>query len=116
MAAQCVSNSFASAPAAAPSGQVYCKNLFGNVGRNQIVGPSLFDFDFSVFKNLKITERISTQFRVEMFNVLNHPSFFVPFANEAIFNTNGSLVPNAGKIDTTSTDSRQIQFGMKVVF
>jgi Carboxypeptidase regulatory-like domain len=115
-AAQCVPNSFASAPAAAPSGQVYCKNLMGNLGRNQIIGPSLFDFDFSVFKNVKITERIATQFRVEMFNVLNHPSFFVPFSNEYLFNTSGSLVPNAGKIDQTATDSRQIQFGMKIVF
>lgn len=122
MTAQCVANDsiaktgFYLAPNAAPAGQVYCKNLFGNVGRNQIIGPSLFDFDFSVFKNLKITERINTQFRVEMFNVLNHPSFFVPFANEAIFNTNGSPVSNAGKIDTTASDSRQIQFGMKIVF
>jgi hypothetical protein len=115
-AGQCVQNSFASAPAAAPAGQIYCQNLFGNLGRNQIDGPGLFDFDFSVFKNLKITERINTQFRVEMFNVLNHPSFFVPFTNETIFNVNGSTFPNAGKIDTTSTDSRQIQFGMKIVF
>ena len=90
------------------------------------MGPSLFDFDFSVFKNFKITERVSTQFRVEMFNVLNHPGFFVPFTNEALFNaipvgnskfnTSGSPVPNAGKIDTTSTDSRQIQFGLKIAF
>jgi hypothetical protein len=116
MSAQCVPNSFASAATPAPAGQVYCKNLFGNVGRNQIVGPGLFDFDFSIFKNLKIAERINTQFRVEMFNILNHPSFFVPFGNEALFNTNGSTVSNAGKIDTTSTDSRQIQFGMKIVF
>ncbi|MBZ5643123.1 MAG: TonB-dependent receptor [Acidobacteriia bacterium] len=126
MAAQCISGSFSAAPVAAPSGQVYCQNLFGNVGRNQIVGPGLFDFDFSVFKNFKITERVSTQFRVEMFNVLNHPGFFVPFTNEALFNaipvgnskfnTSGSPVPNAGKIDTTSTDSRQIQFGLKIAF
>jgi hypothetical protein len=64
----------------------------------------------------RATERFATQFRVEMFNILNHPSFFVPFGNEAIFNTNGSTVSNAGKIDMTSTDSRQIQFGLKIVF
>jgi hypothetical protein len=116
MAAQCTANSFSSAGPAAPSGQVYCANLFGNVGRNQIVGPHLFDFDFSVFKNLRVTERISTQFRVELFNVFNHPSFLVPVNNEAIFNTNGSAFPNAGIIDTTSTDSREIQFGLKINF
>jgi len=91
-----------------------CANLFGNLGRNQIVGPGLFDLDFSIFKNLRVTERISTQFRVEMFNVLNHPSFFVPFNNEALFNANGSPISSGGVIDTTSTDPRQIQFGMKI--
>ena len=113
MAAQCTTNSFPNA-AAAPAGQVYCANLFGNLGRNQIVGPGLFDLDFSIFKNLRVTERISTQFRVEMFNVLNHPSFFVPFSNEALFNANGSPISSGGVIDTTSTDPRQIQFGMKI--
>jgi hypothetical protein len=113
MAGQCTSQSFAGAPAP-PSGQVYCANLIGNVGRNQIVGPGLFDLDFSVFKNVRVTERISTQFRVEMFNVLNHPSFFVPFTNSALFDTNGSALPSGGVIDTASTDPRQIQFGMKI--
>ena len=113
MAAQCTANSFPNA-APAPTGQVYCANLFGNLGRNQIVGPRLFDLDFSVFKNFRITERISTQFRVEMFNVLNHPSFFVPFDNEALLNTNGSAISSGGVIDTTSTDPRQIQFGLKI--
>jgi len=113
MAGQCTTNSFPNA-APAPSGQVYCANLIGNVGRNQIVGPGLFDLDFSVFKNLRVTERISTQFRVEMFNVLNHPSFFVPFDNEALFNKNGSAISSGGVLDTTSTDPRQIQFGMKI--
>jgi hypothetical protein len=80
------------------------------------VGPNLFDLDFSVFKNLRVTERITTQFRVEMFNVLNHPSFLVPVDNEALFNTNGAGMSNAGVIDSTSTDSRQIQVGLKINF
>ncbi len=116
LAAQCDPGSFASAPAPAPSGQVYCENLIGNLGRNQIVGPGLFDMDFSIFKNVRVNERITTQFRVEMFNVLNHPSFLPPLDNEAVLNSNGSVANNAGVIDTTSTDPRQIQFGLKVNF
>jgi TonB dependent receptor len=92
------------------------QNLIGNLGRNSILGPNLFDLDFSVFKNLRITERISTQFRVEMFNVLNHPNFLPPLNNEAILNTGGTPPINAGVIDATSTDPRQIQFGMKINF
>ncbi len=115
MAAQCDPNSFGGLTP--PSGQVFCQNLIGNLGRNQIVGPGLFDLDFSIFKNFRVTERISTQFRVEMFNVLNHPSFLPPLDNEAVINSsNGAAANNAGVIDATSTDPRQIQFGLKVNF
>jgi Carboxypeptidase regulatory-like domain/TonB dependent receptor len=120
MAAQCTPTTPAtaySAPAKpAPVGQVYCPNAIGNLGRNQIVGPGLFDMDFSVFKNFRINERITTQFRVEMFNVLNHPSFLPPLNNEAIFNLNGSVANNAAVVDTTADDPRQIQFGVKINF
>jgi hypothetical protein len=115
MASQCDPNSFGGLTP--PSGQVFCQNLIGNLGRNQIVGPSLFDMDFSIFKNFRVTERISTQFRVEIFNVLNHPSFLPPLANEAVLNSaNGTVPGNAGVVDTTSTDPRQIQFGLKINF
>jgi Carboxypeptidase regulatory-like domain/TonB dependent receptor len=44
---------------------------YGNYARNSIFGPGLEDVDLSVFKNTPITERINTQFRVEMFNLFN---------------------------------------------
>jgi hypothetical protein len=45
---------------------------YGNYQRNSIFGPGLEDVDLSLFKNTHITERINTQFRVEMFNLFNH--------------------------------------------
>jgi hypothetical protein len=45
---------------------------FGNEKRNQFYGPGFSDVDFSIFKNTPITERIGTQFRIEMFNIFNH--------------------------------------------
>ena len=68
-------NTFPNAPTPAPAGEVYCANLLGSLGRNQIVGPGVVDADFSLCKNMRISERFSTQFRVEMFNVLSHPNF-----------------------------------------
>jgi outer membrane receptor protein involved in Fe transport len=121
-ASQC--NAFPNATTPAPAGQVYCANLLGNLGRNQIAGPGLVDVDFSVFKNVRLTERLSAQFRVEMFNVLNHPNFLVPVNNAVLFN-GGSLSGgldgstsglSASKIDSTSVDSREIQFGLKINF
>jgi hypothetical protein len=118
-ASLCNTNQFSGAATPAPAGTVYCGNLFGNAGRNQIVGPGLLDFDVSIFKNIPIPqfgESFLLQFRVEMFNVLNHPNFLPPLDNNYIFNANGSPVSGAGAIDSTSTTSRQIQFGLKVLW
>jgi hypothetical protein len=47
-------------------------NQFGTTRRNQLYNPGYEDVDFSVFKDGQITERVSAQFRVEMFNLLDH--------------------------------------------
>ena len=96
-----------------------CANLIGNGGRNSIRGPGLFDLDFSVFKNnyvRRISETFNAQFRAEMFNITNRANFLSPTANAAIFNTNGAAVGGAGSINGTSTTSRQVQFGLKVIW
>lgn len=51
---------------------------YGNSHRNDLHGPGFSDVDFSVFKNTKITERINTQFRVEMFNLFNRLNLASP--------------------------------------
>lgn len=117
-AALCNTTVFAAA-AAAPAGYVNCGNLFGNAGRNELVGPGLLDLDFSLFKNIpirRISETFNLQLRAELFNVLNHPNFMSPLDNNTLFNADGSVVPNAGAIDSTATDARQIQFGVRLVW
>lgn len=57
---------------------------------------------------------MNAQFRLEFFNVLNHPNFAAPAS--IIYDSNGNLVSNVGKITATSTPSRQIQLGLKLVF
>lgn len=51
------------------------QGTFGNMGRNIFRGPGFVDWDFSVSKVWKLNERLSFQFRGELFNLLNHPSF-----------------------------------------
>jgi hypothetical protein len=51
---------------------------FGDTKRNGYVGPGYGDVDFSVFKNTKITERVNTQLRIEMFNLFNRTNFAPP--------------------------------------
>jgi hypothetical protein len=96
-----------------------CMNLFGNAGRNTVVGPGLLNVDFSVFKNNYVeTNRgnLNIQFRAEFFNILNHANFQSPIHNSTLFNQNGSPVSGAGAIDATSTAARQIQLSLKVIW
>ena len=47
----------------------------GTVGRNSLRGPAFFQFDLSGMKNFAITERVTMQFRADIFNIFNHPNF-----------------------------------------
>ena len=50
----------------------------GNLGRNNLVGPGYVETDLGVMKETRITERVSLQFRAELFNLFNHPNFNYP--------------------------------------
>jgi hypothetical protein len=86
---------------------------FGNLGRGVLNGPTLTNLDLSLFKNLAVRERATLQFRSEFFNVLNHANFASP--NPIVF-ANGVVSSSAGLITSTVTTSRQIQFGLKLIF
>jgi len=87
---------------------------FGNLGRNVVIGPGFYNIDFSILKNTRLSDRISAQFRAELFDLLNHPNFGQP----------GNVVgtPIFGHITSTrfptgeSGSSRQVQLGVKLVF
>jgi hypothetical protein len=107
-----------------------CFNLRGNAGRNSLTGPGVTSWDFSVFKNnhiRRISENFNVQFRVEMFNILNHPNFAPPGpgdGNTDMFDATGtSLAPSpsnpggtAAVLVRTTVPERQIQFAIKIVF
>jgi hypothetical protein len=100
---------------AAPSNS----GFFGNVGRDTYIGPGLATWDFSVLKDTAIRERLSLQFRAEIFNLLNRANFNTPnlivFTPPTAANPAG-LSGTAGAITSTSTTSRQIQFGLKLLW
>ena len=105
-----------------PSGDLRCFNLRGNVGRNTLIGPGLMNLDFSVFKNnyiKKISESFNVQFRAEFFNIVNHANFNVPDLGSGYTNIlNGDGTPNgtAGLLSHTTTDPREIQFALKLIW
>src|SRR6202047_5204700 len=125
IAAQCQPFGFVSAalpPPSVPSPGIpgTCANLLGNGGRNSITGPGLVNVDMSLFKNnyvKRISEQFNVQFRIEIFNILNHANFNPPTSNSQIFNGDGSTAGLApGLLDATATTSRQVQFALKVIW
>jgi hypothetical protein len=98
----------------------------GNMGRNALIGPGFVNTDFGVMKNTKINERLSLQFRAELFNIFNHPNFSFPStavfnAGSAQTNYQGTLSPTAGQITSlvgtsVSGSARQTQFSLKLLF
>jgi hypothetical protein len=114
-------------------------NIFGDAGRNSLCGPSLKNLDFSLIKVARVTERVNLEFRSEFFNIFNHPNFNVPDNTQGPNGTGGNgdaifvgraagcspavdalgcgiLAGNAGRIFSTVTSARQIQFGLKLLF
>jgi hypothetical protein len=87
--------------------------FYGNVGRDTLSGPGLATWDFSVLKDTRLRERLSLQFRAEIFNLLNRANFNLP--NAVVFTPSG-VSPTAGAITSTSTTSRQVQFGLKLLW
>ncbi len=86
---------------------------YGDLGRGVYSGPGLADLDVSLTKLTALTERMRLQFRAEFFNILNHPNFATP--NTTVF-SGTSYNASAGLITSTATNSRQIQFALKLMF
>jgi len=93
--------------------------FYGNAGRDTFIGPGLATWDFSVLKSTTIHERLNLQFRAEIFNLLNRANFNTPnliaFTPPTATNTTGAS-GTGGVITSTSTTSRQVQFGLKLLW
>jgi carboxypeptidase family protein len=93
--------------------------FFGNLGRDTFIGPGLGTWDFSVIKDSQIHERITVQFRAEIFNLLNRSNFNTPSLIVAVLQP-GTTTPTpsgvGGLVTGTSTSSRQVQFGLKLLW
>ncbi|HEV8074600.1 MAG TPA: carboxypeptidase regulatory-like domain-containing protein [Candidatus Acidoferrum sp.] len=103
---------------------------FGNSGRNIFRDAGFHNLDFSVSKSWKFGEKLTTQFRAEMFNITNHPNFANPFGGATGQGVGATADPSVGPFgcgcatpDTASVNpvlgsggARAIQFGLKFLF
>jgi hypothetical protein len=87
--------------------------FYGNLGRDTLRGPGLATWDVSFLKDQRLREGMAVEFRLEVFNILNRANFNTP--NLVVFTPSG-VSPTAGVVTSTSTPSRQIQFGLKLLW
>ena len=103
---------------------------FGTAPRNNFPASGLSNLDLSVTKGWKFRERLTTQFRAEFFNILNHPNFTNPYGSSNGFGPGlysdpssqvmgcGCATPDqaAGNPVLGSGGARAIQLGLKLIF
>ncbi|PYT23840.1 MAG: hypothetical protein DMG57_30560 [Acidobacteria bacterium] len=90
--------------------------LHGNLGRNIAFGPCYYEIDTALQKEFGVTERLRLRFRVEAFNLFNHPAYDVP-AN--VWTETGNFgqitgIHNGGAVGTGTP--RRIQFVLRIVY
>lgn len=93
------------------TGQVFCNPEPGQLGNIQTLafnGPSLFAWDFSVYKQTSITESLKFEYRAEFFNILNHPVFF---SGDQSINSS-----SFGKLSSVAVTSRRIQMTVRLIW
>jgi len=92
----------------------FCTTDFGNLGRNVFRGPRQQNWDFSLIKNFKLTERQWLRFTTDFFNIWNHTNFGNPSVNDV----ETIALPNSpfGKITSTVGTPRLIQLSLRYAF
>jgi len=95
---------------------------YGNSRTGIVLGPGQFNWDISVLKNTKLTERVGMQFRTDFYNAFNHAQFADPggtsFANAGFLNIAAAIpgTTTAASIVHTNVNPRLIQFGLHFTF
>ena len=81
--------------------------IFGNVGRNTLLGPAFQQWDFSAIKTIPIHESMNLQFRAEFFNIFNNVNFELP--NNDLASSDFGLIQSARA-------GRIVQLALKFAF
>jgi carboxypeptidase family protein/TonB-dependent receptor-like protein len=93
---------------------------FGNVGRNELLGPGLGTVDVAFSRQLgwrRLGAGTRIDLRLEIFNLLNRANFGPPSLIVFAGSADGEApLPSFGQMRTTVTSSRQTQLGVRVTF
>lgn len=108
-----ISGNFTAPPTTVPGGPF---TRPGTLGRNVLYGPGFHTWDTGMMKDFKLTERFKAEFRVDAFNLFNHPQF-----QNGSFDTDASHIQKSTNIIYNSPQvrqfsERQLQFAFRFTF
>ena len=106
-------NTTAYAPVNIPANQ---PQRFGDSGRDTLRGPGFLNLDSGLFRDFRIKERVTLQFRAEGLDVLNHPNFANPGADISTPSTFGFVTATASLNAPVPNGGRQFRFATRIVF
>ncbi|HTA42691.1 MAG TPA: TonB-dependent receptor [Bryobacteraceae bacterium] len=91
---------------------------FGSMQKDSVFGPGFASVDFSMFKNIPITERVRAQFRVEMFNVFNRVNLAQPSAKvgSSLGLVGSTIGASSGQPGIGPGEPFNVQLAMKILF
>ena len=90
------------------------QGVFGNGGRNVLIGPGFNQWDLSLLKVFSLQEKARLQLRAESFNLVNHPSF-TGIDTTVRFDTAGKPAQTYGAV-TGAGPARVLEFGVKLLW
>ena len=102
--------------------ELQAEGHLGSLGRHTLIGPGFATLDVGASRSVELGEGQRVEFRLEVFNLLNHANFSHPQNRGAgggviVFNNlNGIPVGNAATIFATTSSSRQLQLGLRYSF
>jgi outer membrane receptor protein involved in Fe transport len=108
-------------------GCVYTTSGLAYPERNQFFGPGYWNLDANIFKNFKINERFTVQFRAELYNIFNHSNQYINILNldaSSLVDANGNNSPYiqtdrggaAGSPGQPQDERRNVQFALRLMF
>ena len=88
----------------------------GNAPKDSFRGPGINNWDISMFKNFRVTERFKAQFRCEGYNLFNHTQFSSLDTNARFdVRTGAAANPLFGQF-TASRLPRRMQLALRITF
>ena len=87
----------------------------GNLGKNTVTGPGVNNWDVSLYKSMRFTERVNGELRIETYNTFNHTQF--SGVDQTLrFDSAGRQVNPLFDLPTSARPARRLALGIRLRF